>query len=79
MDSHFHILPLLLSMQQSALDGQSLPLDEKSPRQLLSPHTRSPVQSESKSQSPPPTLHGLEDLQQLQSGLGTPLHASNMK
>ena len=62
--------------RQPQLIWKLIPLSK---RQLLSPHTRSPVQSESKSQSPPPTLHGLEDLQQLQSGLGTPLHASNMK
>ena len=61
-------------MQQSARLSQLLPLDEKSLRQLSVPHVRDPAQSESLSQSPPPTLHGLADEQQLQSVLGIPAH-----
>ena len=41
---------------------------------MLPPHVSVPAHSESLSQSPPPTLHGLPDVQQLQSVLGTPLH-----
>ena len=49
-------------------------MDEKSLLQLSVPQLRFPAQSESLSQSPPPTVHGLEDEQQLHSVLGTPLH-----
>ena len=66
----FKILP----MQQSAAEDQLLPLDEKSLRQLFVPHVILPKQSESLSQSPPPTLQGELLEQQLQSVIGTPLH-----
>ena len=42
--------------------------------QLSDPHLRFPAHSESESQSPPPTLHGFLEEQQLQSVEGTPLH-----
>ena len=42
--------------------------------QLLLPHFRFPAQWESRSQSPPPTSHGLKLVQQLQSVIGIPLH-----
>ena len=61
-------------MQQSAVLDHLLPADEKSFRQLLLPHLSVPSQSESLSQSPPPMVHGLVEVQQLQSVLGTPLH-----
>ena len=61
-------------MQQSAADSQLLPWSEKSVWQLSEPHFKFPAQSESWSQSPPPTLQGLEAVQQLQSVLGVPLH-----
>ena len=60
--------------QQSALLAQLLPDDEKSLRQLLLPQVRDPLQCESRSQSPPPTLHWFEFEQQLQPVVGTPLH-----
>ena len=60
-------------MQQSA-DPLQLP-DGKSFIQLSVPHVRFPAHSESLSQSPPPTLHGLELEQQDQSVKGTPLQA----
>ena len=63
---------LYLPSQQSAVLAQLLPDDEKSLLQLLRPHVRLPEQWESRSQSPPPTLHGLEVEQQLQSVDGTP-------
>ena len=49
-------------MQQSAREPQ-LP-DGKSLIQLSVPHVRFPAHSESLSQSPPPTLHGLDEEQQ---------------
>ena len=61
-------------MQQSATEDQLLPLDEKSLRQLSLPHVILPKQSESLSQSPPPTSQGELLEQQLQSVIGTPLH-----
>ena len=61
-----------LPTQQSAELAQLLPDDEKSVWQLLLPHVRLPEQCESKSQSPPPTAHGLVLEQQLQSVVGTP-------
>ena len=42
--------------------------------QLSDPHLRFPAHSESESQSPPPTLHGFLEEQQLQSVEGIPLH-----
>ena len=60
--------------QQSALLAQLLPSDEKSLWQLSFPQVNLPAQSESASQSPSPILHCLEDEQQLQSVVGTPLH-----
>ena len=60
-------------MQQSALLLQLLPVDEKSDRQLLEPHTRPLPQWLSLSQSPPPRLQGEELEQQLQPVEGTPL------
>ena len=63
-----------LPMQQSADLAQLLPVDEKSFLQLLRPHLRFPAQWESLSQSPPPTLQGLEGEQHPQFVLGTPLH-----
>lgn len=63
-----------VAMQQSAAEDQLLPLDEKSLRQLFVPHVILPKQSESLSQSPPPTLQGELLEQQLQSVIGTPLH-----
>ena len=71
------ILPKLffsLPSQQSADHAQLLPVDEKSALQLLFPQVRSPTQSESLSQSPPPTSQGSEEVQQLQSVRGIPLH-----
>ena len=59
--------------QQSALLAQLLPSDEKSLWQLSFPQVKLPAQSESASQSPSPILHCLEDEQQLQSVVGTPL------
>ena len=41
---------------------------------MLFPHWRPATHSESVSQSPPPTSHGLDVVQQLQSVEGTPLH-----
>ena len=38
-------------------------------RQLSFPHTRLPAQSESRSQSPPPSGHGRDEVQQLLSFL----------
>ena len=64
-----------LPIQQSALELQLLPVDEKSLLQLLLPHTRFPEQCESVSQSPPPEEQGEEVEQQLQPVEGTPLHA----
>ena len=61
-------------MQQSAADAQLLPRKGKSVLQLFVPHFKFPAQSESWSQSPPPTLQGLDAVQQLQSVLGVPLH-----
>ena len=66
---------LYIHVQQSAVEAQLLPDDEKSARQLSLPHLRLPAQWESRSQSPPPSLHGLEVEQQLQPVDGTPLHA----
>jgi len=63
-----------VDMQQSATEDQLLPLDEKSLRQLSLPHVILPKQSESLSQSPPPTSQGELLEQQLQSVIGTPLH-----
>ena len=52
--------------QQSADWCQLLPEDEKSILQLSFPQVRSPRQSESLSQSPPPTSQGCLRLQQFQ-------------
>ncbi len=60
-----------LPTQQSAVLCQ-FP-DGKSFIQLSVPQLRFPAQSESLSQSPPPTLHGLVLEQQAQSVFGTPL------
>ena len=54
--------------------SQLLAEDENLRRQLLLPQVRLPAHSKSLSQSPSPTLHGLELEQQLQSILGIPLH-----
>jgi hypothetical protein len=59
--------------QQSA-DPLQLP-DGKSFIQLSVPQLRFPAHSESLSQSPPPTLHGLELEQQDQPVEGTPSQA----
>ena len=63
-----------LPSQQSATESQLLALDEKSPLQLLFPHFRPVAQCVSPSQSPSPTLHGFDAVQQSQSVLGIPLH-----
>ena len=64
----------ILPSQQSADWCQLLPEDEKSILQLSFPQVRSPRQSESLSQSPPPTSQGCLLLQQFQFVYGTPLH-----
>ena len=56
----------ILPSQQSADWCQLLPEDEKSILQLSFPQVRSPRQSESLSQSPPPTSQGCLLLQQFQ-------------
>ena len=60
-----------LPSQQSAEELQLLP-GIPIALQLLFPHLRLPAQSESVSQSPPPTLHGLDDEQQDQPVDGIP-------
>ena len=62
-----------LPSQQSAWGLQLLPVVEKSTLQLLFPQVKSPVQSASRSQSPPPMSHGLALEQQAQSVYGIPL------
>jgi len=62
--------------QQSALLDQSLVAVEKSVLQLLLPHFRPFPHSVSKSQSPWPRLQGRFEEQQVQSVVGTPLHAA---
>ena len=63
---------IYLLVQQSADTAQLLPVDEWSALQLSNPQVRLPAQSESRSQSPPPRLHGLALVQQLQSVEGFP-------
>ena len=74
MNTYYYYPYFCLPIQQSAALLQLLPEDEKSAKQLFVPHVRLPAQSESVSQSPPPTLHGLAVVQQLQSVEGTPSH-----
>ena len=62
-----------LPSQQSAWGLQLLPVVEKSALQLLFPQVKSPAQSASRSQSPPPMSHGLALEQQAQSVYGIPL------
>jgi hypothetical protein len=64
---------LLYSPTQQSADPLQLP-DGKSFTQLSVPQLRFPAHSESLSQSPPPTLHGLVEEQQLHSVEGIPLH-----
>ena len=65
---------ILIPSQQSALLTQLLPDDEKSLRPSSFTKLKVIAQCESRSRSPSPMFHWLEDNELLQSVVGAPLH-----
>ena len=73
------VFEIFILMQQSAIELQLLPVEEKSFKQLSIPHLRFLLQSESRSQSPCPTSQGVMLVQQLASVTGTPSHPAALE